>query len=81
MDGLHANGQLFATSISHEVCYRTAIPKDGAKKKMLMKASDDMFQVCCKCGVHVVKLHCGKQFEHTVYEWRAKKDLIVNDNY
>ena len=43
MDRLHVNEKIFATSISHKMCYRTEILTDGAEKKMLMKAADDVF--------------------------------------
>ena len=38
LDTCCVNGQLFVTSISHEKCYRTSIPRNGADKKTLMKA-------------------------------------------
>ena len=47
LDGLHMNGKLFIKPISHETHCRTAIPTDGEKKKMLVKAVDDIFQVYC----------------------------------
>ena len=46
-----------------------------------MKAVGDVFQVYHKCGFHAVKLHCDKQFEPAVNEWRSKQVPIANANY
>ena len=81
LDGCFANGQLLMTSISHKTCYGTAIPSDDADKKNLMKAVDNIFQVCCKCVFHVMKFHCDKQFETAVHEWRVKQYPITKANY
>ena len=61
LDRLHVNGQLFIVSISHETFCITDVPTDGAENNTLMKAVDDMFQVYCKCGFQVMKLHCNKK--------------------
>ena len=46
-----------------------------------MKKEDNIFQVCRKCRLHVVKLHCDKKFESAVDEWRVKKKPIAKVNY
>ena len=81
LDGLHANGQLFETSICNQTHFRTAIPTNGTGKVVLVKAVDDVFQVYHKCGFHIVKLHYDKQFEPAVDEWKIKQVPIVNVNY
>ena len=48
---------------------------------MLMKVVDSVFQVYCKCGFNVVKLHCDEQFEHVVDGWRVQHVPIANVNY
>ena len=57
LDGLYVNENFFGASISHETHGIKAIPTDGAENKIIMKAADEMFQVCRKCGF---KLHCDK---------------------
>ena len=73
--------KLFFTSVSHEACYRAAIPHDGTRKKSLAKAVEDMFQVYYKCGFCVVKLYCDKQLEPALDTWRFKQEPIVKTNY
>ena len=66
LDRLHMSEESIATSTSHETHCRTAIPTDGVSKKNIMKAVDNIFQVYCKCGFKMVKLHCTKKIEPTV---------------
>ena len=68
------SGKLLMTSISHETCIRKEILDDSTDGKKLIKAADDIFEAHCKRGFCMVKLHCGKQFEHAADKWRVKKD-------
>ena len=68
LDVLHVNEKLFSTSMSHETRHRTAIPTDGAEKKMIIKFANNMDQVYCKCRFHVVKLRCDKKIDPEVDE-------------
>ena len=48
-DECYTDRQLFVISTSCEPCCRVAITNDGTDKKPIVKVSDEMFQVYCKC--------------------------------
>ena len=49
LDRRYVSGKIATTSISHEGRCRVSIPKDDTDRKNLMKAEDEIFQVCHKC--------------------------------
>ena len=65
LDGLYVNRQLFEIYLSHETHCRKAIPTESVEEKNIMKALEDIFQVCYTCGSCVVKFKCEKNRTHS----------------
>jgi hypothetical protein len=77
IDGLEVNSLKFLTTISHDLCYRTAQYVVNATAKELEDKMDEIRTLYKKGGFTLEEIHCDNEFRRSMDHFAASPILIT----
>jgi hypothetical protein len=81
MDGMTVNSLKFLTTISHEICNRTAQYAQNNTAKVYEKSLDEIMCIYKRGQFQVTEIHCDNEFHKLLDPFSAKQDPIIKVNY